>query len=151
MGGAIGAIFVSVNVLVAPRLGSAATVSLVIAGQLIGAIMVDRLGLFDFALRGFVGRTPRWRGARVRRRLAGAFDLRPALSSPSRRPRLESRGMSAMSLRRDRPVDQSAPSGQTIKQNRFQKQNKTLKILKLLNIQRMYNVVLGSWNVAEKE
>ncbi len=52
MGGAIGAIFVSVNVLVAPRLGSAATVSLVIAGQLIGAMMVDRLGLFDFALRG---------------------------------------------------------------------------------------------------
>ena len=52
MGGAIGAIFVSVNVLVAPQLGSAATVSLVIAGQLIGAMMVDRLGLFDFALRG---------------------------------------------------------------------------------------------------
>ncbi len=52
IGGAIGAIFVSANVLVAPRLGSAATASLVIAGQLIGALTVDRLGLFDFAFRG---------------------------------------------------------------------------------------------------
>ena len=52
IGGAIGAIFVSVNVLVAPRLGSAATATLVIAGQLIGALTVDRLGLFEFAFRG---------------------------------------------------------------------------------------------------
>ena len=52
IGGAIGAIFVSANVFVAPRLGSAATASLVIAGQLIGALTVDRLGLFDFAFRG---------------------------------------------------------------------------------------------------
>ncbi len=51
IGGAIGAIFVSVNVLVAPRLGSAATATLVIAGQLIGALTVDRLGLFEFAFR----------------------------------------------------------------------------------------------------
>jgi transporter family-2 protein len=52
VGGAIGAIFVSVNVLVAPRLGSAATATLVIAGQLIGALTVDRLGPFEFAFRG---------------------------------------------------------------------------------------------------
>ena len=51
LGGAIGAIFVSVNVLVAPRLGAAVTASLVIAGQLIGAMLVDRLGLFDFTVR----------------------------------------------------------------------------------------------------
>jgi bacterial/archaeal transporter family-2 protein len=52
IGGAIGAVFVSVNVLVAPRLGSAATATLVIAGQLIGALTVDRMGLFEFAFRG---------------------------------------------------------------------------------------------------
>jgi bacterial/archaeal transporter family-2 protein len=51
LGGAIGAIFVSANVLVAPRLGSAATATLVIAGQLVGALMVDRPGLFDFSVR----------------------------------------------------------------------------------------------------
>ena len=52
IGGAIGAIFVSANVLVRARLGSAATASLVIAGQPIGALTVDRLGLFDFGFRG---------------------------------------------------------------------------------------------------
>ena len=51
MGGAIGATFLSVNVLLAPRLGSAATLCLVIAGQLIGALTIDRLGLFNFAVR----------------------------------------------------------------------------------------------------
>jgi bacterial/archaeal transporter family-2 protein len=68
--GAIGALFVGVNVRVAPRLGSAATMSLVIAGQLVGALAVDRLGLFAFTVR--LG-PPRRRVARVRRRVAGAF------------------------------------------------------------------------------
>jgi len=51
IGGAIGAVFLSVNVLLAPRLGSAATLCLVIAGQLIGALTIDRLGLFGFPFR----------------------------------------------------------------------------------------------------
>ncbi len=51
IGGAIGAIFLSVNVFLAPRLGAAATLVLVIAGQLLAAVTIDRLGLFAFAVR----------------------------------------------------------------------------------------------------
>ena len=43
--------FLSVNVLLAPRLGSAALLCLIIAGQLIGALAIDRFGLFAFAVR----------------------------------------------------------------------------------------------------
>ena len=53
IGGAIGAIFLSVNVTLAPRLGAAATLCFVIAGQLIAALLVDRLGLFEFPIRDF--------------------------------------------------------------------------------------------------
>lgn len=51
VGGAIGAIFLSVNVFLAPRLGAAATLVLVIAGQLLAAVTIDRLGLFAFSVR----------------------------------------------------------------------------------------------------
>lgn len=51
LGGALGAIFLSVNVLLAPRLGSAALLCLVIAGQLMAALIIDRFGLFSFAVR----------------------------------------------------------------------------------------------------
>jgi transporter family-2 protein len=51
LGGALGAIFLSVNVMLAPRLGVAATFCLVIAGQLIAALTIDRLGLFSLAVR----------------------------------------------------------------------------------------------------
>ncbi len=53
IGGAIGAIFLSVNVALAPRLGAAATLCFVIAGQLMAALLVDRLGLFEFPIRDF--------------------------------------------------------------------------------------------------
>ena len=85
IGGAIGAIFVSgVNLRVTPRFGSAATMSLVIAGQLVGALAVDRLGLFAFTVR--LG-PPRQRVARVRRRVARAFSLRREITASSSRPR----------------------------------------------------------------
>ncbi len=51
MGGAIGATFLSANVFLAPRLGSAATLTFVMAGQIVGALAIDRFGLFGFALR----------------------------------------------------------------------------------------------------
>jgi bacterial/archaeal transporter family-2 protein len=51
VGGAIGAIFLSANVFLAPRLGSAATLSCVMAGQLVAAMAIDRFGWFGFALR----------------------------------------------------------------------------------------------------
>lgn len=51
MGGVIGAVFLSVNVLLAPRLGAAATLCFVIAGQLVAALAIDRAGLFEFTVR----------------------------------------------------------------------------------------------------
>ena len=51
VGGAIGAIFLSANVFLAPRFGAAATLSFVMAGQLVSALAIDRFGLFGFALR----------------------------------------------------------------------------------------------------
>jgi bacterial/archaeal transporter family-2 protein len=51
IGGAIGAVFLSSNVFLAPRLGAAATLCFVIAGQLSAALVIDRMGLFGFALR----------------------------------------------------------------------------------------------------
>lgn len=51
LGGAFGAIFLSFNVMLAPRLGAAATLCFAIAGQLIAALTIDRIGLFNFAVR----------------------------------------------------------------------------------------------------
>ena len=51
LGGALGAIFLGVNVMLAPRLGAAATFCFIIAGQLMAALTIDRLGLFAFAVR----------------------------------------------------------------------------------------------------
>jgi bacterial/archaeal transporter family-2 protein len=57
VGGVLGATFLGVNVMLAPRLGSAALLCLVIAGQLLAAVTIDRLGLFSFAIREFsIGR-----------------------------------------------------------------------------------------------
>lgn len=57
LGGTLGAIFLSANVFLAPQLGAAAMVCLVIAGQLLSALAIDRLGLFGFSVREFsVGR-----------------------------------------------------------------------------------------------
>ncbi len=51
IGGTIGAIFLSANVFMAPRLGSAATLGFVMAGQLVSALVIDRFGLFAFPVR----------------------------------------------------------------------------------------------------
>ena len=50
-GGAIGAIYVSANVYLAPRIGVGALLCLIVAGQLIGALAIDRFGLFGIAMR----------------------------------------------------------------------------------------------------
>lgn len=85
IGGAIGAIFVSgVNLRMTPRLGAAATMSLVIAGRLVGALAVDRLGLFAFTV--CLG-PPRQRVARLRRRVAPAFSQRREITASSSGPR----------------------------------------------------------------
>ncbi len=51
VGGGLGAIFLGFNVMLAPKLGAAATLCFVIAGQLMAALTIDRLGLFAFAVR----------------------------------------------------------------------------------------------------
>jgi bacterial/archaeal transporter family-2 protein len=56
-GGLLGAMYVTVNIMLAPRIGIAALMALGIAGQLFAALLIDRLGLFELAARGLtVGR-----------------------------------------------------------------------------------------------
>jgi transporter family-2 protein len=50
-GGALGAIYVGANVFLAPRIGAGALLCLVVAGQLVGALTIDRFGLFGLAAR----------------------------------------------------------------------------------------------------
>lgn len=45
-GGLIGALFVWSTIVMVPRLGAAGLVAGVIAGQLVGGVIIDRLGLF---------------------------------------------------------------------------------------------------------
>ena len=51
-GGLLGAIYVTVNLMLAPRIGVAAIMALGIAGQLFAALLIDRLGLFELMERG---------------------------------------------------------------------------------------------------
>lgn len=50
-GGLLGAFFVTASVIVAPRLGAAITVALIIAGQLLVALALDHFGLLGFPER----------------------------------------------------------------------------------------------------
>ena len=50
-GGLLGAIYVSVNLILAPKIGVAAVMALGIAGQLATALFLDRFGLFDLIQR----------------------------------------------------------------------------------------------------
>lgn len=51
-GGALGAYFVATTILVAPKLGAANLVSLTIAAQLLGSLLLDHYGLIGFAQHG---------------------------------------------------------------------------------------------------
>ena len=50
-GGLLGAIYVLVNLILAPKIGIAAVMALGIAGQLTAALLLDRFGLFDLVQR----------------------------------------------------------------------------------------------------
>ena len=50
-GGLIGAIYVMVNLILAPKIGVAAVMALGIAGQLTAPLLLDWFGLFDLAQR----------------------------------------------------------------------------------------------------
>ncbi len=47
LGGAIGAAFVTISVVAVPRVGAAVTFAAVIAGQLVGALILDSLGWLE--------------------------------------------------------------------------------------------------------
>ena len=48
-GGALGVSYIAILVVVAPTLGAAATVALVVAGQMICSAIIDHFGLLGFA------------------------------------------------------------------------------------------------------
>ncbi|MGA2043560.1 MAG: DMT family transporter [Roseiarcus sp.] len=50
-GGTIGAVYLGASVFLAPRIGTGALLCLVVAGQLVGALVIDRFGLFGLAMR----------------------------------------------------------------------------------------------------
>jgi transporter family-2 protein len=50
-GGLLGAVYVLVSLVLAPKIGVAALMALAIAGQLAAALLLDRFGLFDLAQR----------------------------------------------------------------------------------------------------
>jgi len=52
LGGVMGAFFVFGSTLLAPRIGLAAMVSLIVAGQVISSLAFDRFGLLGLPLRG---------------------------------------------------------------------------------------------------
>jgi len=51
-GGLLGAMYVTITLMLAPRIGVAAVMSLGIAGQLFTALLLDRFGMFDLIERG---------------------------------------------------------------------------------------------------
>ena len=51
VGGLLGASFLGLSVFLVPRLGSATTLCLVIAGQVVTSILIDRFGLFGLPVR----------------------------------------------------------------------------------------------------
>ncbi len=50
-GGCLGAAFVTAIIILTPRLGAAATMGFVVAGQLLTGILVDRIGFLGLAVR----------------------------------------------------------------------------------------------------
>jgi bacterial/archaeal transporter family-2 protein len=50
-GGLLGAVYVTVNIVLAPKIGIAAIMALGIAGQLVTALLLDRFGMFELAIR----------------------------------------------------------------------------------------------------
>jgi len=51
-GGLLGAIYVTVTLMLAPKIGVAALMALGIAGQLTAGLLLDRFGMFDLVERG---------------------------------------------------------------------------------------------------
>jgi transporter family-2 protein len=52
-GGLLGAVYVTVNLMLVPQIGIAAVMALGIAGQLFAALVIDRFGMFEMVEREF--------------------------------------------------------------------------------------------------
>lgn len=52
-GGLLGAVYVASTIVVVPRLGAAQMLSLAVLGMMLGALLIDRFGLFGLELRPF--------------------------------------------------------------------------------------------------
>lgn len=50
-GGLLGAVFVTCNVILAPKLGAAALMAFLVTGQLLAGLMLDRIGFLGLAVR----------------------------------------------------------------------------------------------------
>lgn len=68
LGGVLGALYVAASVILAPRLGAATLVALVVAGQLLASLLLDHFGLIGFAAHPFNV----WRGLGAALLLFGA-------------------------------------------------------------------------------
>ncbi len=55
LGGALGAFFVFGSTLLAPRIGVAAMIALIVAGQVISSLVFDRYGLLGLPVRSISG------------------------------------------------------------------------------------------------
>ena len=51
LGGLLGAIFVSVTVVLAPRLGAATMIGAFVSGQLVGSLLIDHYGIVGYSVR----------------------------------------------------------------------------------------------------
>lgn len=48
LGGVVGALYIAISIIVAPKIGPAVMFSLVVAGQMINSLVIDQFGLFGF-------------------------------------------------------------------------------------------------------
>lgn len=71
-GGLLGAFFVTATVVLAPRLGAAAMVALIIAGQMVASLLLDHYGLLGYAVHPVNG----WRMLGVALLVAGVVLIR---------------------------------------------------------------------------
>jgi transporter family-2 protein len=51
VGGCLGAAFVTFSLILTPKLGAAATMAFIVAGQLLAGLLLDRMGYFELAVR----------------------------------------------------------------------------------------------------
>src|SRR5262249_22802051 len=69
LGGVMGALYIGGTIILAPRLGAATMVSLIIAGQIVASVILDHYGWFGLAQHGIT----LWRVVGVTLLISGVF------------------------------------------------------------------------------